>query len=72
MFVRIDDLYINLDNATRIEVNAEAEEVVISFGAGTFYDGNAGAPCAECLTLYGKQGARLLKWLDAGGRVSEA
>ncbi len=61
-FVRIDEIYINLDNVTLIEVYDSREEVEIYCG---HEDG-------EKFILYGEKGARLLKWLDAGGSVSEA
>jgi hypothetical protein len=69
--VRIDDLYINLDTVAYIRVEAYAEEVTVHFAtvAESSLDGSV---VTLYTTLRGEQGARLLKWLDAGGRVGEA
>lgn len=70
--VRIDNFYINLDNVTRIEVMDEDERVIIFFGGTALAAGHKPLMMTDSMTLRGEQGARLLKWLDAGGRVGEA
>jgi hypothetical protein len=68
--IRIDEHYINLDQVTRIEVHPEAEEVEVCF-VGVL-DNRSDGYMVDTVTLRGERGARFLKWLDAGGRVSEA
>jgi hypothetical protein len=67
--VRIDELYINLDQVTRIEVDPPRERVLVYFAAAA--DGETGG-WIDMIEVKDENGARLLKWLDAGGRVSEA